>query len=71
MKVETTANTGTATAGSIIETPGTSQRTARTDERRTSFLRVVLQQARRPVDWWRDDPMTARFDAERRRHGIS
>jgi len=31
---------------------------------------VVLQQARRPVDWWRDDPMTARFDAERRRHGI-
>ena len=71
MKVETTANTGAAAGSASIETPGTSQRRGKTDAPRTaSFLRALLHQAQRAVDWWRDDPMTARFDAERRRHGI-
>ena len=71
MKVETTANTGAAAASRSTETPGTSQRRVKTDAPRTaSFPRALLHQARRAVEWWRDDPMTARFDAERRRHGI-
>jgi flagellum-specific peptidoglycan hydrolase FlgJ len=71
VKVETTANTGAAAASPSIETPRTSQRTGKADAGRTaSFLRALLHQAQRAVDWWRNDPMTARFDAERRRHGI-
>jgi hypothetical protein len=71
MKVKTTANTGAAAASPSIQTPTTSQRAGKTDARRTaSFPRTLLHQAQRALDWWRNDPMTARFDAERRRHGI-
>ena len=70
MKIETTANTRAAAARPSVEMPGTLQRAGKADARRTTSLRALLQQAQRTVDWWRNDPMTARFDAERRRHGI-
>lgn len=67
--MKATANTGAAAGKTSIGQPRA--RTDATHGRRTaSFLGAVLHQAHRPVDWWRNDPMTARFDAERRRHGI-
>jgi hypothetical protein len=69
MSIETTASGGAAAAGRSIDTSGTSQPV---DARRAaSLLRAVLHRAHGAVNWWRNDPMTARFDAERRRHGIS
>jgi len=70
MRIDTTANTRSAAAGPSVEIPGTLQRAAKADARRTTSLRALLHQAQRTVDWWRNDPMTARFDAERRRHGL-
>lgn len=69
MRVETTADTGAVAASPSIETTRTLQRTGKAS-RTASFLRALLHQAQCAVAWWRDDPMTARFDAERRRHGI-
>jgi len=70
MKMETTANAGLGAAVPNIEAPTTVQRTVTTSAPRKSFLRAALHPAQRAVGWWRNDPMTARFDAERRRHGL-
>jgi hypothetical protein len=68
MSIETTASADSAVAGPSIDTPGRSRPVAA--RRASSLLRAVHDQGQAVVNWWRNDPMTARFNAERRRDGI-